>query len=201
LSYIEYWYKKTDQKMHGTSGNNSAYFGDYCKDKDWVFYFYLKMKQLDPTMMSHVASKLPDDVFLESNRAGGTSGTRVPHSGSSSKATSVLAVRGAADAIKERMGNSNRAENLARLEKYEDDLAERLVQKADLDKQYFAMKEERKRDLDNGIDYDDEVGYAALGTKCKAAKKRVVCLQVEIKAIKDKLEYHNEASDEGSYNG
>jgi hypothetical protein len=162
LSYIEYWYKKTDQKMHGTSGNNSGYFGDDCKDKDWVFYFYLKMKHLDPTMMSHVVSKLPDDIFLESNHAGGTSGTRVPHSGSSGKATSVLAVRGSADAIKE---------------KYEDNLAEKLVQKADLDKQYFAMKEERKRDLKDGIDYVDEVGYAALGTKCRAVKKRVVRLQ------------------------
>jgi hypothetical protein len=201
LSYIEYWYKKTDQKMHGTSGNNSNYFGDYCKDKDWVFYFYLKMKQLDRTMMSHVASKLPDDVFNESNHAGGTSGTRVPHSGSAGKATSVLAVRGAADAIKERMGDSNRAENVARLETYEDNLAEKLVQKADLDLQYFTMKEERKRDLEDGIDYDDEVEYAALGTKCKAVKKRVVRLQAEIKAIKDKLGYHNEASDDGSYNG
>jgi hypothetical protein len=43
--------------MKGVSGNNSNDFGAYCKDKDWVFYFHLKMRMLDPTMLSHVASK------------------------------------------------------------------------------------------------------------------------------------------------
>lgn len=201
LAYIEFWYKRAHGKMKGVSGNNSNDFGAYCKDKDWVFYFHLKMKMLDPTMLSHVVSQLPSHIFNESNRAG-ASGTRVPHSGSSGKATSVLSVRGAADAIKDRQGDANRAENLERLQKYEDDLADKQQRKADLDKQFFAMKAERKRDVDAGFDYDDEVGYAALENQCRAVKKRVVRLQGEIKTIKDKLGYYNEASDdEGSYNG
>ncbi len=111
-------------------------------------------------------------------------------------------MRGAADAIKDRQGDANRAENHERLQKYEDDLADKQQRKADLDKQFFAMKAERKRDVDAGFDYDDEVGYAALENQCRAVKKRVVRLQGEIKTIKDKLGYYNEASDdEGSYNG
>ena len=204
ITYVDYWYGNASKAMKNVSGTHDANFRKYCKGKDWIFYFHLKMKEMDPSMINHVNPELPDNVRIQSTTQGQRSRSVSPvppGTNSSKKVNSSIAVKGAADAIKERMDASSRSENIERLEQYEEKLESLKETKQQIDADFLNMKDERKRAHEEEEDYEREVEYQHMQNKCKAVKKKVKRVEAEIKMIKERLGYHNDASDDGSYDG